>query len=549
MHIRRALLLLAAALALADASIVTLALPPIIDELDASVEGAAAVLGVYTLVLALVLPLAPRLRARPQTLGIVGAAAFAAASLGCGLAGSLEALLVLRALQAGGAAVVLVAVFSLVDGGGAGRGAWHAAAVFGFAAGPALGGALTQALDWRAIFLAQVPVALAASVAAAVVDLGPSQGPKSTPAPSNGAGPTPLNARGSSNMSGAATLALVSAALTGVLFLLVLLLVTGWSTTPLAAAATVTVLPIAAILAARIRGPATVRAAAGALLIAGGVGALASTPEANVLWTIPPQVMAGVGMGLALPALATERTATQAANLLAARHAGITIALAILAPIAATRIDGAVATVREQGTALVLDARLPPLDKLELAGAIVGDIDPVDPRGQLQRSLDRAAGRIDTEDRPVYADLTQRADDALVAGVRGAFAPAFLVCAAFALIAALVLVPRDRRVLIAGAAALLLAGGAYLARPSLEPEPVAIANPCRPRDLPSTGGIDGAIQDVALRALDRAACRYGSSREELALALVDDGARRAYRREYGVDPRDVLGIVGAALGL
>ena len=549
MHIRRALLLLAAALALADASIVTLALPPIIDELDASVEGAAAVLGVYTLVLALVLPLAPRLRARPQTLGIVGAAAFAAASLGCGLAGSLEALLVLRALQAGGAAVVLVAVFSLVDGGGAGRGAWHAAAVFGFAAGPALGGALTQALDWRAIFLAQVPVALAASVAAAVVDLGPSQGPKSTPAPSNGAGPTPLNARGSSNMSGADTLALVSAALTGVLFLLVLLLVTGWSTTPLAAAATVTVLPIAAILAARIRGPATVRAAAGALLIAGGVGALASTPEANVLWTIPPQVMAGVGMGLALPALATERTATQAANLLAARHAGITIALAILAPIAATRIDGAVATVREQGTALVLDARLPPLDKLELAGAIVGDIDPVDPRGQLQRSLDRAAGRIDTEDRPVYADLTQRADDALVAGVRGAFAPAFLVCAAFALIAALVLVPRDRRVLIAGAAALLLAGGAYLARPSLEPEPVAIANPCRPRDLPSTGGIDGAIQDVALRALDRAACRYGSSREELALALVDDGARRAYRREYGVDPRDVLGIVGAALGL
>ena len=47
------LLLLAAALALADASVVTLALPPIIDELDTSVEGAAAVLGVYTLVLAL----------------------------------------------------------------------------------------------------------------------------------------------------------------------------------------------------------------------------------------------------------------------------------------------------------------------------------------------------------------------------------------------------------------------------------------------------------------------------------------------------------------
>ena len=547
MGIRRALLLIAAALALADASIVTLALPPIIDELDASVEGAAAVLGVYTLVLAVALPPASWLRASPRVVGAAGAGLLAAASLGCGLADSLDVLLALRALQAGGAAAVLVAVFTLVDGGGAGRRAWNAAAVFGFAAGPALGGALTQALDWRAIFLTQVPIALAASVAAATsVDLLPLRESNTTLEPAQ---PASLNARGSIHASSAATLALVSAALTGVLFLLVLLLVTGWSTTPLAAAATVTVLPIAALAAARIPGEPTTRAAAGALLIAGGVGALASVPEANVLWTIPPQVMAGVGMGLALPALATERTAAQAANLLAARHAGITIALAILAPIAATRIDGAVATVREQGTALVLDARLPPLDKLELAGAIVGDIDPVDPRGQLQRSLDRAANKIDKEDRPAYAALSRRADEALVAGVQSAFVPAFIVCAALALIAALVLVPKDRRVLIAGAAALVLAGGAYLARPSLEPEPVVIANPCQARDLPSTGGIDGAIQDVALTALDRAACRYGSSREELALALVDSGARRAYEREHGVDPRDVLGLVGAALGL
>ena len=549
MCIRRALLLLAAALALADASIVTLALPPIIDELDASVEGAAAVLGVYTLVLAITLPFVPRLRVSASVLGAAGGGFFAATSLGCGLAGSLEVLLVLRALQAGGAAGVLVAVFELVDGGGAGRRAWNAAAVFGFAAGPALGGALTQALDWRAIFLAQVPIALAASVAARVVDFPAQSADKSTTAPSNGAGPASFNARGSTDARAAITLALVSAALTGVLFLLVLLLVTGWSTTPLAAAATVTVLPIAAIAASRIRGPATTRAAAGALLVAGGVGALASVPEANVLWTIPPQIMAGVGMGLALPALATERTAAQAANLLAARHAGITIALVILAPIAATRIDGAVATVREQGTALVLDARLPPVEKLELAGAIVGDIDPVDPRGQLERSLDRAAKRVDQEDRPAYAELSRRADEALVAGVQSAFVPAFIVCAARARIAALVLVPKDRRVLIAGAAALVLAGGAYLARPSLEPEPVVIANPCQARDLPSTGGIDGAIQDVALTALDRAACRYGSSREELALALVDSGALRAYDRDLGVDPRDFLGLVGAALGL
>ena len=103
--------------------------------------------------------------------------------------------------------------------------------------------------------------------------------------------------------------------------------------------------------------------------------------------------------------------------------------------------------------------------------------------------------------------------------------------------------------LIAAAAAVVLAGGARLALPALEPEPVAIADPCRPRALPHTGGIDGALQDAALRALDRAACRYGSSREELALALVDDDARREFEREYGVDPRDIGGLLSAILGL
>jgi hypothetical protein len=351
----------------------------------------------------------------------------------------------------------------------------------------------------------------------------------------------------------AAALALVSAALTGVLFLLVLLLVTGWSTTPLAAAAAVSVLPVAALGAARIRGAAKTRAAAGALFVAGGVTALASIPTASLLWTVVPQLMAGAGMGLALPALAgellPERTAAEAARLLAARHAGITIALALLAPVVATRIDDAVVAGREQGTALVLDARLPPFDKLSLARALVGRLDPVDPRGRLRASLDRARRSVDREYRAAYATLARRADEALVAGVQGAFAPAFAICGAFALLAALAIWPPDRRVLVAGALAVALAGGARLAQPALEPEPVRIADPCRPRALPSTGGVEGALQDAALRALDRAACRYGSSREELALALVDRDARAAYERKYGVDPRDIAGLLAAMLGL
>ena len=491
-------------------------------------------LGVYTLVLTLALPAAARLRPG----AVVGALVFAGASLACGLAESIGVLLVMRGVQAVGGAALLVGAFALLDAGGAGRRAWTATAIFGFAAGPALGGALTQALDWRAIFLVQAPLAAAAALAAW----------RAAPAAPAEASPrAPI----SWPLGPAFALALVSAALVGVLFLLVLLLVTGWSITPLAAAATVSVLPAAAVAAARIPGPARTRAAAGALLVAGGVLALASLPGASLWWTVPPQLMAGAGLGLALPALAggllPEDTPEQAAWLLSLRHAGITAALIVLAPVAAAQLDDAVAQTRIEGTALVLDAPLPPLEKLSLAGTLIGDIDPVDPRGELQAALDRARPGI--EDKAAYDELATSADEALVAGVQDAFAPALAICGALALIAALALLPWDRRVVAAAAAALVLAGGARLLQPRLEPEPVQIADPCDPRDLPSTGGLQGALQDAALLALDRAACRFGSSREELALALVDDEARDDYRREYGVDPRSVGGLLGGVLDL
>jgi hypothetical protein len=498
------------------------------------VEEAAAVLGVYTLVLTLALPAAARLRPG----AVVGALVFAGASLACGLAESIGVLLAMRGVQAVGGAALLVGAFALLDAGGTGRRAWTATAIFGFAAGPALGGALTQALDWRAIFLVQAPLAAAAALAAwRAAPAAPAEPPSRAPV--------------SWPLGPALALALVSAALVGVLFLLVLLLVTGWSITPLAAAVTVSVLPAAAVAAARIPGPARTRAAAGALLVAGGVLALASLPGASLWWTVPPQLMAGAGLGLALPALAggllPEDTPEQAAWLLSLRHAGITAALIILAPVAAAQLDDAVAQTRIEGTALVLDAPLPPLEKLSLAGTLIGDIDPVDPRGELQAALARARPGI--EDKAAYDELATSADEALVAGVQDAFAPALAICGALALIAALALLPWDRRVVAAAAAALVLAGGARLLQPRLEPEPVQIADPCDPRDLPSTGGLQGALQDAALLALDRAACRFGSSREELALALVDAEARDDYRREYGVDPRSVGGLLGGVLDL
>ena len=419
----------AAGLALADASVVVLALPPILSELDTSVEGVAAVIGAYTLALALALPAGEWLRRRTgaASTGVAGLVVFGAAGAGCGAAETLEALVVLRAAQALGAALALVAAFELLGAAGPGRQAWIAAAVFGAAIGPALGGALTQLFDWRAIFRAQVPVAALAAVGCAALarrgvvkseaaTVGPAVARPERPPPQRRL-PAPTGAEmvtpeaavpAIARLGPGLALALVSAALTGVLFLLVLLLVTGWSLSPLAAAAVVTTLPLGALAGARVPGDPRARAAAGCALAGSGVLALAFLPGDAVAWTIAPQALAGLGMGLALPALAggllRERTPADAAKLLAARHLGITVALAVLAPLTANQLDSAVDELRLRGTALVLDSRLAPLEKLQLAELALADLGPVDPREDLDRALDEQADRFDEPaERAAYA--------------------------------------------------------------------------------------------------------------------------------------------------
>ena len=86
---------------------------------------------------------------------------------------------------------------------------------------------------------------------------------------------------------------------------------------------------------------------------------------------------------MALPAIAgellPERTRGEAAALLSVRHAGITLALVALAPLVAAKLDDQVQLARERGTAVVLDAALPPTDKIELAPRLFADIETDDP--------------------------------------------------------------------------------------------------------------------------------------------------------------------------
>jgi len=134
-----------------------------------------------------------------------------------------------------------------------------------------------------------------------------------------------------------------------------------------------------------------------------------------------------------------------------------------------------------------------------------------------------------------------------------AFSPAFAVTGAMALLAALLLLlrgpPRTTLVGAALALAIALPVGYAIAEKSLEVEPVQIADPCKAREHESVPGVEGVVEDAVLRGLDRAACRLGSSREDLVLALFDDKSRRDYERAHGVDPRSLNDLIKAAIGL
>ncbi len=553
---RRTFIALAAGIALADASIVTLGLPSILVELDATVEGVALVLGVYTAVLALTLLPAARLCRRfgDAHVGAAGFALFLIASLGCGASNSLGLLLVLRGVQALGGAAGLVSAFALLDGGrpGPGRRMWVAASVFGIAVGPALGGALTQAFSWRAIFLAQAPIVLPGLLVALQIARTESA---AVAVRDTGQASSPLPWRP------AIALGLLSASLTAVVFLVVLLLVSGWSIEPLTAAFAVSVLPVAAIASSRLPGDPWARAIGGCLLVAGGVGCLALLPGASAWLTVVPQVLAGAGMGLALPALSgeliPERTREDSARLLTIRHAGIAIALAALAPLISTNLTSTIDTAREQGTAAVLDAKLPPQDKIEIAPDLFGGLNTDDPRGELRKSIAKARAGLDGEEATELGNLGDRLDEVVTGAVRSAFRPTFIVTSALALLAALILLTGAGRAAVmwtrpavaTGAIAALLAATGYgIAYANSTRETVQIGDPCQDRELPDVGGISGALQDISLAALDRAACKFGSSREELLLALFDDRLQHKFEEEHGVNPRDALSLGPALLG-
>src|SRR6476660_2764638 len=155
-------------MSLLDSSIVNVALPGIIRDFHSTVARGQFVVTVYLLALAVVIPVSGFLSERVgmKRLYMLLLFAFAASSALCAVAGSMNQLIVFRALQGLGGGMLqpvgMAIVFTMITPLERGR----FMAMLGLPIllapilGPTVGGYLTQYASWRAIFLINVPIGI-----------------------------------------------------------------------------------------------------------------------------------------------------------------------------------------------------------------------------------------------------------------------------------------------------------------------------------------------------------------------------------------------------
>ena len=369
-------------------------------------------------------------RVRPAWLALAGLMVFLAASVVCAVSNSLETLVAGRVAQGIGAALLLgVSLPLLVVLSGDRRRAvavWVGAGTLGTAVGPALGGILTEAFDWRAIFAVQAPLA-AAAIAAALHPAARALAPPSE--------------EGRAPLGSAPALAFTYAALVGALFLSVLLIVTVWDYGPLAGAGIVSALPIAALcarpLSARLSGLADV--VGGSALLAAGLAALALLPANDPAYAVPALALAGVGLGLALPPLTRASLARSGdltrsgATSVGVRHAGLVVGLLAVAPLLASELDDAEETATLNATAVVLDAELSLTTKIPITLDLYREFQRV-PEGEIP-DLTRPFEENGAADDPKVAQARDDLLETVQAVLTRAFRSSFVLSALFAVLA------------------------------------------------------------------------------------------------------------------
>ncbi|MDZ7886029.1 MAG: MFS transporter [Mycobacterium sp.] len=153
---------------LVDSTIVAVANKRIMEALNTDYDGVIWVTSAYLLAFAVPLLVAGRLGDRfgPKNLYLIGLAVFTAASLWCGLAGSIEVLIAARVLQGLGAALLTPQTLSMITrifpaaGRGVAMSVWGATAGVATLVGPIAGGLLVDGLGWQWIFFVNVPIGI-----------------------------------------------------------------------------------------------------------------------------------------------------------------------------------------------------------------------------------------------------------------------------------------------------------------------------------------------------------------------------------------------------
>jgi EmrB/QacA subfamily drug resistance transporter len=198
--------ILGSSMAFIDGTVVNVALPVIQERLGASVRGAQWIVEAYALGLSSLLLVGGALgdRMGRRRVFVAGVVVFAIASAACGLAADVTQLVLARAVQGLGAALLVPGSLALIGSTfpaaqrGRAIGTWSGTTAVATAIGPALGGWLVQAVSWRAVFWINL------APAAAVIMIGLWKVPETRQA-----GRQPLDAAGAS---------LVTAGLAGVVY-------------------------------------------------------------------------------------------------------------------------------------------------------------------------------------------------------------------------------------------------------------------------------------------------------------------------------------------
>jgi EmrB/QacA subfamily drug resistance transporter len=165
---------LGSGVAFLDGTVVNVALPAIAADLDAGLGDLQWVLNAYLVTLSALVLLGGSLgdRLGRRRVFLVGLAGFTLASAACAAAPTVGALVVARAVQGVGAALlvpgslaIISAVFDPEDRARA-VGAWSGLGGIAIALGPFVGGWLIDAVSWRLAFVINLPLALVVAVAA-----------------------------------------------------------------------------------------------------------------------------------------------------------------------------------------------------------------------------------------------------------------------------------------------------------------------------------------------------------------------------------------------